>query len=78
MFERSVGDPPLHMSLRNNTLRGMYDAFTADLEKDNVEEAESQKSFEEIMATKKEELATLEATLQIQDSASLTLHLFGI
>jgi hypothetical protein len=50
-------------------LKGMYDAFTADLEKDNVEEAESQKSFEEIMATKREELATLEATLQIQETA---------
>lgn len=49
-------------------LKGMYDAFTADLEKDNVEEAESQKSFEEIMATKKQELDTLEATLQKQET----------
>merc|ERR1719201_1499361 len=49
-------------------LKGMYDAFTADLEKDNAEEAEAQKSFEEIMATKKQELATLEATLQKQET----------
>merc|ERR1719331_3243751 len=45
-------------------LKGMYDAFTSDLEKDNAEEAETQKSFEELMATKAQELATLEATLQ--------------
>lgn len=42
----------------------MYDAFIADLEKDNAEEVESQKSFEELMATKAQELATLEAILQ--------------
>merc|ERR1719316_729429 len=51
-------------------LKGMYDAFTTDLEKDNAEEAESQKSFEELMATKKQELATLEATLQKQETDS--------
>eukprot|EP00747_Dinoflagellata_sp_TGD_P138693 gnl/TRDRNA2_/TRDRNA2_175812_c2_seq4.p1 gnl/TRDRNA2_/TRDRNA2_175812_c2~~gnl/TRDRNA2_/TRDRNA2_175812_c2_seq4.p1 ORF type:complete len:558 (+),score=182.27 gnl/TRDRNA2_/TRDRNA2_175812_c2_seq4:70-1743(+) len=47
-------------------LKGMYDAFTADLEKDNVDEANAQKSYEEVMATKKQELATLEATLEKQ------------
>jgi hypothetical protein len=36
-------------------LKGMYDAFTSELEKDNAEEAEKQKSFEEIWATKMEE-----------------------
>jgi len=49
-------------------LQGMYDAFTADLEKDNAEEAESEKSFRELMATKKQERQTLEATLQKQES----------
>jgi len=49
-------------------LKGMYDAFTADLEKDNAEEADAQKSFEELMATKRQELATLEATLQKQET----------
>merc|ERR1719506_1842142 len=49
-------------------LKGMYDAFTSDLEKDNAEEAETQKSFEELMATKAQELATLEATLQKQET----------
>jgi len=58
-------------------LKGMYDAFTAELEKDNAEEAEKQKSFEEIFATKMEERATLEATLQKQetDSAAKTKKL---
>merc|ERR1719198_689915 len=42
----------------------MYDAFTMDLEKDNVNEAKAQKSFEELMATKKLEEKTLAATLQ--------------
>jgi len=45
-------------------LKGMYDGFTADLEKDNAEEAEKQKSLEALMATKKAELGTLEATLE--------------
>jgi len=44
-------------------LKGMYDAFTADLEKENVEEANKQKGFEELMKTKKAELATLQDTL---------------
>jgi hypothetical protein len=50
-------------------LKGMYDAFTADLEKDNVEEAEKQKAFEEFMKTKKAEQATLELTLEKQEDA---------
>jgi len=49
-------------------LKGMYDAFTADLEKDNAAEAESQKTFEELIGTKKEEKATLVATLQKQEA----------
>jgi len=49
-------------------LQGMYDAMTAELEKDNVDEATSQKGFEELMATKKQELETLQATLQKQET----------
>merc|ERR1719178_570386 len=49
-------------------LQGMYDAFTADLEKDNAAEADSEKSFRELMATKKQEQKTLQATLQKQES----------
>jgi hypothetical protein len=49
-------------------LKGMYDAFTADLEKSNAEEAEKQKAFEELMETKRQELATLQATLEKQTS----------
>lgn len=58
-------------------LKGMYDAFTADLEKSNAEEADKQKSFEELMATKKMEQETLESTLEKQehDSAKKTKEL---
>lgn len=58
-------------------LKGMYDAFAADLEKANVEEASKQKGFEELMATKEEELVTLKATLEQQtgDNADKTLSL---
>jgi len=58
-------------------LKGMYDAFAADLEKDNANEAESQKTFESLLATKKQEKETLAATLQKQetDSADKTKRL---
>jgi len=58
-------------------LQGMYDAFTANLEKDNVEEANKQKSFEALMETKKLEEKTLAATLQRseKDSAEKTKQL---
>merc|ERR1719161_1124798 len=45
-------------------MKGMYDSFTANLEKANAEEADKQKSFEELMATKQAELETLQATLE--------------
>lgn len=48
-------------------LKGMYDAFTADLEKDNAEEADKQKGFEEYIATKQKELATLQESLDNQE-----------
>jgi len=48
-------------------LKGMYDAFTVDLEKANADEADQQKSFEELMATKKKELATLQVTFEKQN-----------
>jgi chromosome segregation ATPase len=51
-------------------LKGMYDAFTSDIEKNNAEEADAQKSFEELMATKKQEQETLELTLKKQESDS--------
>jgi len=44
-------------------LKGMYDSFTSDLEKANADEADQEKSFQELMATKNKELATLKATL---------------
>merc|ERR1719230_148734 len=44
-------------------LKSMYDSFTADLEKDNADEADKQKSYEELKATKEEELEKLETSL---------------
>merc|ERR550532_3072721 len=41
----------------------MYDAFTADLEKDNADESKKQKAFEDLMSTKKAEQKALSSTL---------------
>merc|ERR1719401_3155266 len=45
-------------------LKGMYDSFASDLEKDNAEEAVKEKSFQELMDTKKEEHETLSKTYE--------------
>jgi peptidoglycan hydrolase CwlO-like protein len=47
-------------------LKTMYDTFARDLEKNNVEEADKQKAFEELMKTKIDEMKTLQATLDAQ------------
>jgi hypothetical protein len=44
-------------------LKNMYDTFTSNLQNANEEEGTKQKSFEDLMATKKEELAALRVTL---------------
>jgi len=53
-------------------LKGMYDTFTGDLEKAKVEEAKKQKGFEDLMATKKAELAALQSSLTTQTSEEAT------
>merc|ERR1719506_1608078 len=50
-------------------LKDMYDTFTADLERITEEEASAQKAFEDLMATKAKELATLKATLGKKEAA---------
>jgi DNA repair exonuclease SbcCD ATPase subunit len=45
-------------------LKSQYDSFTSDLEKDNAEEGEKQKSYEELMETKKKELKILQDELE--------------
>merc|ERR1719277_1933100 len=50
-------------------LKGMYDGFTSDLEKDNAEESEKQKDFVDFIAIKQKELATLEKTLATHETA---------
>jgi len=49
-------------------LKSMEDAFNADLAKDKSAEDDAQKSFDELMATKKQERETLEATQQKQET----------
>jgi len=49
-------------------LKGMYDAFAASLEKANAEEAAKEKAFEDLMETKANELQTLQATLEAQET----------
>merc|ERR1719463_142531 len=44
-------------------LKGMYDAFTSDLESKNADQAMKQKQYEELTATKTAERVTLQATL---------------
>jgi hypothetical protein len=49
-------------------LKGIYDGFMAELEKANKAEAESQKSYEQLMETKQAEKNTLSASLLNQES----------
>jgi len=45
-------------------LKGMYDTFVSDMEKSNADEAEAQKAFQALMATKLKEFETLQKTLE--------------
>merc|ERR1719265_635292 len=58
-------------------LKGMYDSFTSNLEKANVEEATKQKQYKNIMKTKEAEQEALEASLAMQkmEKADLTKKL---
>jgi len=66
------GDYAPASSAIQGILKAMYDSMAANIEKDNAEESDTQKAFEELMATKKAELETLETTLEKQsgDQAS--------
>mmetsp|Transcript_30495 Transcript_30495/g.71140 ORF Transcript_30495/g.71140 Transcript_30495/m.71140 type:complete len:716 (-) Transcript_30495:89-2236(-) len=61
------GDYAPQSTVIQGVLKGMYDSFTSDLEKANVEEADQQKAFSELMATKKKELKTLQVTLEASE-----------
>jgi len=58
-------------------LKGMYDTFMGNMEKTNAAEADDQKAFEALMATKVKESETLQATLDQQtgDEAKKTKQL---
>lgn len=62
--QNPFGDYAPQSTRVQGVLKSMYDSFTSDLERANGEEAVKQKSFEELMETKKAELQTLEETLQ--------------
>jgi hypothetical protein len=68
MGQNPFGDYAPQSSQIQGILKGMYDAFTSELEKDNADEADKQKSFEEIFGTKMEELETLKLTLLKQET----------
>merc|ERR1719499_370600 len=59
----AAGNPFGDYAPRSTQIRGilksMYDTFAKDMEKNNADEADQQKAFEEFMATKKREEATL-------------------
>jgi len=62
--QNPFGDYAPRSTVIQGILKGMYDAFTHSLEKANGEEADKQKAFEELMATKQAELETLKAALE--------------
>jgi len=64
--QNPYGDYAPASSAIQGILKGMYDSMAADLEKDNAEEADREKAFRELMATKKAEQETLETTLEKQ------------
>lgn len=64
VLQNPFGDYAPQSGAIQGILKGMYDSFTGDLEKDNSEEANHQKSFEELMETKKKEEETLKTTLE--------------
>merc|ERR1719395_340767 len=45
-------------------LKDMYDQFSSNLEKQTMDEADSQQAFEEVIAVKAKEAATLTKTMQ--------------
>jgi hypothetical protein len=68
--QNPFGDYAPQSTQISGILQGLYDSFTADLEKNNAAEAEAQKSFLALIATKKSEHQTLEATLEKQETDS--------
>jgi len=62
--QNPFGDYAPASTVIQGTLKNMYDTFTSQLESANADEAGKQKSYEELMATKSQELATLQSTLE--------------
>jgi len=66
--QNPFGDYAPQSSQIQGILKSMQDSMTADLKKDTADEAKSLKSFDELIATKNQELKTLTATLQKQET----------
>merc|ERR1719235_2752798 len=62
--QNPFGDYAPASTVIQGTLKNMYDTFTSQLESANADEAGRQKSYEELMSTKSQELATLKSTLE--------------
>merc|ERR1719163_853763 len=62
--QNPFGDYAPASTVIQGTLKNMYDTFTSQLESANADEAGRQKSYEELMATKSQEMATLKSTLE--------------
>merc|ERR1719163_961653 len=62
--QNPFGDYAPASTVIQGTLKNMYDTFTSSLESANADESGKQKSYEELMATKSQELATLKTTLE--------------
>eukprot|EP00927_Polykrikos_kofoidii_P045184 TRINITY_DN3908_c0_g1_i2.p1 TRINITY_DN3908_c0_g1~~TRINITY_DN3908_c0_g1_i2.p1 ORF type:complete len:704 (-),score=175.63 TRINITY_DN3908_c0_g1_i2:76-2187(-) len=64
IVQNPFGDYAPQSTQIQGILRGMHDAFSADLEKSSAEEVEQQKAFEALMRTKKAEHVTLQTSLE--------------
>merc|ERR1719454_2116177 len=62
--QNPFGDYAPASTVIQGTLKNMYDTFTSQLESANADEAGRQKSYEELMSTKSQEMATLKSTLE--------------
>uniref|UniRef100_A0A7S4QJE2 Uncharacterized protein n=1 Tax=Alexandrium monilatum TaxID=311494 RepID=A0A7S4QJE2_9DINO len=67
IVQNPFGDYAPQSTQIQGILKGMYGTVVAAMEKANAEEAEAQKAFQELMATKRSELQTLQLTLDKQN-----------
>eukprot|EP00927_Polykrikos_kofoidii_P034864 TRINITY_DN2948_c0_g1_i2.p1 TRINITY_DN2948_c0_g1~~TRINITY_DN2948_c0_g1_i2.p1 ORF type:complete len:710 (-),score=159.82 TRINITY_DN2948_c0_g1_i2:38-2167(-) len=64
VVQNPFGDYAPQSTQIQGILRGMHEAFTAELKKNSAEEAEQQRAFEALLRTKRAEQDTLQASLE--------------